>query len=95
MAVCAIHLDPEFAQFREYCTPIAHGVMTAVWLLGVINQPGAASELNATFAFHRPVFWDGARELWVGNAGSPCRYRSLNATGKMTAEMLVTKVVTT
>ena len=32
-------------------------------------------------------------ELWFGNAGSPCRYRCLNATDKMTAEMFVTKVV--
>ena len=63
MAVYAILLDPEFEQFRGYRTPIAHDVMTAVWLLGVINQPGAASALNASFPFHRPVFWDDAMEL--------------------------------
>ena len=93
MAVCAIHLDCEFDQFRGYRTPIAHDVMTAVWLLGVINLPGAASELDASFPFHRPVFWDDAMELWVGTAGPPCRFRSLNAAGKMTAEIFVTKVV--
>jgi hypothetical protein len=85
-----IHLDPEFAQSLGFRAPIAHGVMTAVWLLGALDWPGEAPKmLAAQFRFRRPVFWDDAMELW-GDADSG-RYVSLNADGKVTAEMAVEK----
>jgi acyl dehydratase len=82
-----IHLDPEFAQSMGFRAPIAHGVMTAVWLLGALDKPSAPVELAADFAFRRPVFWDDAMELW----GEGARFLSLNAGGKVTAEMTVEK----
>ncbi len=82
-----IHLDPEFAQSLGFRAPIAHGVMTAVWLLGALDAPTAPSALKAHFRFRRPVFWDDAMELW--GAPDAGRYVSLNADGKVTAEMTV------
>jgi len=82
-----IHLDPEFAQSMGFRAPIAHGVMTAVWFLGALDRPAAPSALAADFAFRRPVFWDDAMELWADTESG--RYLSLNAGGKVTAEMTV------
>lgn len=92
-----IHLDPEFAQSLGFRAPIAHGVMTAVWLLGALDRPAgnpgtkpkAPTALSASFKFRRPVFWDDAMELWA--APGDGRYVSLNADGKLTAEMAVTR----
>jgi len=81
-----IHYDPEFAQSVGYRAPIAHGVMTAVWMLAALNDVAAPATLDATFTFRRPVFWDDAMELWHDGAGT---YRTLNADGKMTAEMRI------
>jgi len=89
-----IHHDPEFAQSLGYRAPIAHGVMTAVWLLGALDLPEAPSKLDTAFVFKRPVFWDDAMELWI-EADAELgfgRYRSLNGDGKMTAEMTVANV---
>ena len=88
-----IHLDPEFARSLGFRAPIAHGVMTAVWLLGALDKPKedpkAPAALEAQFRFRRPVFWDDAMELWA--APGEGRYASLNADGKLTAEMAVAK----
>lgn len=94
-----IHLDPEFAQSLGFRAPIAHGVMTAVWLLGALDRrlgkPRAPAALTADFLFRRPVFWDDAMELWAENTaagGVPARYLGVNDGGKVTAEMTVTRV---
>jgi len=80
-----IHDDPAFAQSVGYRAPIAHGVMTAAWMLAGLDRDAAPRSLDATFSFRRPVFWDDAMELW--HRGDT--YRTVNAEGKMTAEMRV------
>lgn len=89
-----IHLDPDFAQSLGFRAPIAHGVMTAVWLLGALDRPEAPSKLDAAFVFKRPVFWDDRMELWIedGEMSGFGRYRALNADGKTTAEMTVANI---
>ena len=89
-----IHHDPAFAQSLGYRAPIAHGVMTAAWLLGALDNPYAPSTLDVRFTFNRPVFWDDLMELWVEEGAKPgaVRYRALNADGRMTAEMTVVDV---
>ncbi|MBT6096131.1 MAG: MaoC family dehydratase [Rhodospirillaceae bacterium] len=87
-----IHLDPEFAQNLGFRAPIAHGVMTAVYLLGALDTPTAPTRLDASFSFRRPVFWDDAMELWASEfGGDESCYRSLNDVGKVTAEMAVAR----
>ena len=89
-----IHDDPEFARSLGFRAPIAHGVMTAVWLLGALDDPAAPARLDASFVFKRPVFWDDAMELWREStaAGGLGRYRALNGDAKVTAEMTVADV---
>lgn len=89
-----IHDDPVFAKSLGFRAPIAHGVMTAVWLLGALDDPAAPARLDASFVFKRPVFWDDAMELWreTAAAGRLGRYRALNGEAKVTAEMTVADV---
>ena len=92
-----IHHDPVFAQSVGYRAPIAHGVMTAIWMLAALDErddrdePSAPAALDVTFSFRRPVFWDDAMELWRGAETTERTkpYRTLNADGKITAEMQV------
>lgn len=83
-----IHFDPAFARGLGFRAPLAQGLQTMTWMVGVL---GPEAPLSVTCRFRRPVFWDEPMTL-LGRRdgdGRPVYLETRNRDGKATAQMAV------
>lgn len=83
-----IHFDPAFAQGLGFRAPLAQGLQTMTWMVGVI---GPVTPLALRCRFRRPVFWDETMTM-LGRRnrdGRPVYLETRNPAGKATAQLEV------
>ncbi|MEO9899625.1 MaoC family dehydratase [Nisaea sp.] len=89
-----IHFQPEFAANLGYRAPLAQGLQTMVWMMGKLTEDGPPASFELVATFRRPVFWDEATSLWLnrGKTGFIDSMRTLNESGKLTVELMVSSL---
>lgn len=89
-----IHFEPAFAARLGYRAPLAQGLQTMVWMMGLLTEDGPPKSFEVSAKFRRPVFWDEETSLWRHRAdtGFIDSIRALNAAGKMASELTVSSL---
>lgn len=89
-----IHFEPAFAARYGYRAPLAQGIQTQVWMMGLLAAHGVPVALDVTARFARPVHWDDEISLWSSSPapGAGDVVRVIDPQGVLRAEMRITEL---
>lgn len=89
-----IHFEPVFAARYGYRAPLAQGIQTQVWMMGLLAARGVPVALDVTARFTRPVHWDDEISLWSSSPapGAGDVVRVTDPQGALKAEMRIAQL---
>ena len=89
-----IHFEPAFAARYGYRAPLAQGIQTQVWMMGLLAARAVPAALDVTARFIRPVHWDDAISLWSSARapGAGDLVRVIDPQGVLRAEMRIAQL---